>query len=55
MKDYLKRETIENYTAWDIKCKYVNNDKKLERKFKRQARRKNNEKMKKGIDNFEEW
>lgn len=38
--DYFHRATVKNYTAWDIKCRYVKNDKALEKAFKRAARRK---------------
>lgn len=41
--DKLKKETVVDYTAWDLnaKCVQVKNRQKLEAKFKRKARRKN--------------
>ena len=48
--DTLKRETIKNYTAWDLNCPQIvhkYNRQKLEHKFKRTARRKNKEFLKK--------
>lgn len=40
--DDLKKETIKDYTAWDLNCKFVcmKNRQKLEAIFKRKARRK---------------
>lgn len=46
--DAFKRETVKDYTAWDLNAKYVKNDNKLEHKFKRKARRK----FKKTLDNL---
>lgn len=54
--DELKKETVKDYTAWDLNCpRYVNikNRQKLEAKFKRKARRKLKRNLKKTIDNLE--
>lgn len=48
--DSLKKETVKDYTAWDLNCArwvVVRNRQKLEKIFKRKARRK----MKKVLDN----
>lgn len=39
--DDLKKETVKDYTAWDLNCKYIGTKKrqKLEAIFKRKARR----------------
>lgn len=52
--DNMKRETVKDYTAWDLNAKCVKNDNKLEHKFKRKARRKFKEKLKKVLDNGEQ-
>lgn len=44
--DYFKKACIKDYTAWDLNCSCVKKDKKLEKKFKRSARRK----LKIGLD-----
>ena len=51
--DKLKKETIKDYTVWDLNCPRivkVKNRQKLEKIFKRKARRK----MKKEIKNYVE-
>lgn len=42
LMDNLKKETVKDYTAWDLNCKFVcmKNRQKLEAIFKRKARRK---------------
>ena len=52
--DKLKQDTSKDYTAWDLNCsQYVHkhNRQKWEKLFKRKARRKNKQKMKKMLDN----
>jgi hypothetical protein len=49
--DILKKETIKDYTAWDLNCPRfcnIKNRQKLEAKFKRKARRK----LKKDLKNL---
>lgn len=49
--DEFKRKSVKDYTAWDLNCKQVSpRYNKLEKLFKRKARRK----MKKEIKNYEE-
>lgn len=47
--DTMKKETVVDYTAWDLNTKYVQvkNRQKLEAKLKRKARRKNKNSLKK--------
>lgn len=48
--DKLKQDTNKDYTAWDLNCsQYVHkhNRQEWEKLFKRKARRKNKQKMKK--------
>ncbi len=47
--DAMKRETVVDYTAWDLnaKCVQVKNRQNLEAKLKRKARRKNKNSLKK--------
>ena len=53
-KDYLKRLTVINYTIWDLNCRDVvphnKSRNKLEKKFKRTARRKDKNFLKKALD-----
>lgn len=54
--DDLKKETVEDYTAWDLNCPRfvrIKNRQKWEARFKRKARRKNKQKLKKTLDNQE--
>ena len=53
--DIMKRETIIDYTSWDLntKCVKVKNRQKLEAKLKRKARRKNKENLRKILDNID--
>ena len=53
--DIMKRETVIDYTSWDLntKCVKVKNRQKLEAKLKRKARRKNKEKLRKILDNID--
>lgn len=37
--DFFKKQSIKDYTVWDLNCPCVKKDKKLERKIKRAARR----------------
>ena len=46
--DNFKKETVRDYTSWDLNAKCVKNDNKLEHKFKRKARRK----FKQTLDNL---
>ena len=50
MTDELKRQTIQDYSAWDLNCKVVSYRPRLRRKltslFKRKARRKMNQEVK---------
>ena len=54
-KDYFKRLTMANYTAWDLNCRsVVSHNKarnKTERIIKRHARRKDKQNLKKVLDN----
>ena len=52
--DAFKRETAVDYTAWDLNTKWVNpkNKHKDKQRFKRKARRKNKNFLKKILDNF---
>ena len=55
--DNLKKDTCQDYTAWDLNCpRFVHpkNRQKMEHLFKRKARRKNKEKLKKVLDNCED-
>ncbi len=53
-KDYFKRLTVVRYTAWDLNCREVvphtKSRNKTERAIRRQARRKDKEFLKKGVD-----
>ena len=52
--DNFKKETSKDYTAWDLNCPRfvkVKNRQRLEKIFKRKARRKNKEKLKKLLTN----
>lgn len=53
--DKLKKETVVDYTAWDLNTKWVQvkNRQKLEAKFKRKARRKNKNSLKKVLTNLD--
>ena len=49
--DALKRETCKNYTAWDLNCPrivHVKNRQKMESIFKRSARRKMKQELRRG-------
>lgn len=52
--DIMKKETVVDYTSWDLntKCVKVKNRQKLEAKLKRKARRKNKENLRKILDNL---
>ena len=52
--DNLKRETMYNYSSWDLnaKCVHIRNRQKIERMFKRTARRKNRQELKKELDKW---
>ena len=52
--DIMKRETVIDYTSWDLNTKQVKvkNRQKLAAKLKRKARRKNKEKLRKMLDNI---
>ena len=55
--DNLKKDTCKDYTAWDLNCPRhvrIYNRQKWEKIFKRKARRKNKQKMKKVLDNTED-
>lgn len=49
--DYMKRETVKDYTAQDLnaKCVHIRNRQKLESQLKRKARRKAKERLKKEV------
>lgn len=53
--DAFKRETVNDYTSWDLNCRSIcphnTRDNKLEKKIKRRARRKNKENLKKVLTN----
>lgn len=53
--DTFKRETVVDYTAWDLNTKWVNpkNKGKMKKKCKRKARRKNKNFLKKVLDNHD--
>ena len=51
--DKLKKDTVKDYTAWDLNCPRfvrVKGRQKLEAIFKRKARRKAKQKLKKELD-----
>lgn len=56
-KDYLKRLNTVNYTEWDLNCREVVHHTKgrnrLERMFRRLARRKDKKNLKKVLDNLD--
>lgn len=43
--DDFKRETIVDYTVWDLNVKCIKNDNKMEHRCKRKARRKARRKL----------
>ena len=53
-KDYFKRLTVVRYTAWDLNCcevvPHTKSRNKTEKAIRRNARRKDKEFLKKGID-----
>ena len=52
--DNLKKDTVKNYTAWDLNCPRfvrVKGRQKLEAIFKRKARRKAKQRLKKEKEN----
>lgn len=54
--DILKEKTIKNYTGWDIDCKYNsrnwnNRNKKLKTVFKKAAKRKLRNELRKELQN----
>ena len=52
--DAFKRETVVDYTAWDLNTKWVKpkSKHKDKQRFKRKARRKNKNFLKKMLDTF---
>ncbi len=51
--DNLKKETVKDYTAWDLNCPRIvkiKNRQKLESIFKRKARRKAKQKLKEATE-----
>ena len=53
MADALKKMTNKDYTSWDLNCPqfvHIKNRQTLEVMFKRKARRKMKQNLKKGID-----
>lgn len=56
MKDEFKRETVIDFTVWDInaKCVYNKHRAKDAKMCKRKARRKNKIKLKKSLDFLDE-
>ena len=51
--DNLKKDTVKDYTAWDLNCPRfvrIKSRQKLEAIFKRKARRKAKQKLKKEVD-----
>lgn len=55
-KDYFKRLNVVHYTSWDLNCRSViphnKSHNRLERKFRRYARRKDKENLKKILNNL---
>lgn len=55
-KDYFKRLTTIEFTAWDLNCRFVvphnKRRNKLERILKRRARRRDKKNLKKVLDSF---
>ena len=53
--DNFKKETVVDYTAFDLNCRkivpHTKQRNKAEKMIKRKARRKNKQNLKKGIDN----
>lgn len=56
-KDYFKRLTVIHYTSWDLNCRSViphnKSRNRLERMFRRHARRKDKKNLKKILDNLD--
>lgn len=52
--DFMKKATAHDYTAWDLNCQYIHikNRQKWEAAFKRKARRKEKQNLKKEIDSI---
>ena len=52
--DNFKKETVKDYTAWDLNCRNIcphdKSSNKLEKRIKRKARRSLKQNLKKGID-----
>ena len=57
MKDYFKRLTVVRYTSWDLNCRSIvphnKGRNRLERMFKRYARRKDKQNLKKLLDTLD--
>ncbi len=56
-KDYFKRLNVVRYTSWDLNCRSIvphnKSRNQLERRFRRYARRKDKENLKKMLDNLD--
>ena len=56
--DHFKKETVKDYTAWDLNCRSIcPHDKfsnKLEKRIKRKARRSLKQNLKKGLDKIQQ-
>ena len=55
--DYFKKETVIDYTSFDLNCRYVvphtKQRNKTEKMIKRKARRKMKQNLKKGLDKIQ--
>ena len=51
-KDYFKRLTVKNMTAWDLNCRHVIPHKKKHNRLERIFKRKNRRKIKKMLDKY---
>ncbi len=52
MKNTWKRETVVDYTVWDLNCKRILPHDKNMNKLEKRIKRKNRRKVKQKLDNF---
>lgn len=56
-KDYFKQLTVVRYTSWDLNCRHIvphnKSRNRLERMFRRHARREDKKNLKKVLDNLD--
>jgi hypothetical protein len=51
-KNFWKKETTKDFTAWDLNCRHVVSHKKRHNKLEKIFRRKNRRKIKKALDRW---